>query len=141
MVARSGGTPDILVVMIDANAEGPNARRREVEALIDNAVIPRTVIGTPDPCVERWLLADPESFTALFDQEPGVPARNSPVNWKTVLVEALEAAGELVTQGGAEFSDEIVGVMDVYRAGRADATIRAFYEDLRAALRQTVADS
>jgi hypothetical protein len=136
MVARSGGTPDILVVMIDANAVGPNVRRREVEALIDTAAIPRTVIGTPDPCVERWLLADPESFTSLFDQQPGSPPRNSPVSWKTLLVDALEAAGELVTQGGAEFSDEIVEVMDIYRAGHADPTIRAFYDDLRAALRQ-----
>jgi hypothetical protein len=141
IVARSGGTPDILVVMIDANAVGPNARRHEIEALIDNAVIPRAVIGTPDPCVERWLLADPVSFASLFDQHPGLPGTSSRVNWKTLLVEALEAGGEVVTQGGAEFSDEIVQEMDIYRARRADPTIQAFYEDLRAALRQTGADT
>ncbi len=61
------------------------------------------------------------------------------MDWKTLLVEALEGAGELVTQGGAEFSDDIVA-MDIYRAGRADPTIRAFYEDLRATLRQADAD-
>lgn len=136
MVDRSGGTPDVLVVMIDANAVGPNARRREVETLIDHTIVPRTVIGTPDPCVERWLLADPESFASLFGQQPGVPTRNSRPNWKALLLEALERAGEVVTQGGAEFSDEIVRVMDIYRAGRVDPTIRAFDEDLRAALRQ-----
>jgi hypothetical protein len=106
IVARSGRSPDVLVVMIDANAVGPNTRRREVEAQIDHAVIPRTVIGTPDPCVERWLVSDPESFTSVFGQQPGSSRSNSRVNWKTVLIEALEAAGEYVTQGGAEFSDD-----------------------------------
>ena len=92
------------------------------------------------PQTLAWIVAEPESFTSLFGQQPGLPARNSRVDWKTLLVEALEGAGELVTQGGAEFSDEIVQAMDIYRAGRADPTIRAFYEDLRAALRQTDAD-
>jgi hypothetical protein len=91
MVARSGGTPDILVVMIDANAAGPNSRRREVEALIDNAVVPRTVIGTPDPWVERWLLADPESFTSLFDQQPDLPARNIRVTGRRSWLKRLRA--------------------------------------------------
>jgi hypothetical protein len=77
--------------MIDANAAGPNSRRREVEALIDNAVVPRTVIGTPDPCVERWLLADPESFTSLFDQQPDLPARNIRVTGRRSWLKRLRA--------------------------------------------------
>ena len=52
------------------------------------------------------------------------------------IVEALEATGEIVTQGGADFADEIVGAMDLYRAGRAVPSLGMFIDDLRAALRR-----
>jgi hypothetical protein len=44
-------------------------------------------------------------------------------------------AGEIVTGGGAEFADDIVEVMDLYRAGRAERSLRSFADDLRAALK------
>jgi hypothetical protein len=56
--------------------------------------------------------------------------------WKQRLVESLEAAGEIVTQGGAEFSEEIIEVMDFYRAGRTVPTLQTFADDVRSALIQ-----
>jgi hypothetical protein len=122
------------VVLIDANAAGPNRRRAEIAELIDPTVFPEIVLGTPDPCVERWLLADPVSFAERFGVQPPLGAVTDRKAWKTRLLDTLEAAGVIVVQGGAELADEIFEPMDFYRAGRTDPTIQAFTDELRAAL-------
>ncbi len=136
LVARRAGTPDLLVILIDANDVGPAARRSEIEDVLDTTVFPGFVIGTPNPCVERWLLADPASFSRIFGVQPIVGATNVGRAWKDRLIKALEAAGQIVMQGGAEFAEEIVEPMDFYQAGRSDPTIQGFTDDLRAALRR-----
>lgn len=136
LVRRRAGAPELFVVMIDANDIGPAVRRREVEEVLDPAVFPLHVVGTPDPCVERWLLADPTGFAARFGQQPQLGAVQDGREWKRRLVDALERAGQIVTQGGADYAAEIVDAMDIYRAGQADPTFRAFTDDVRAALRQ-----
>lgn len=136
LTAHRSGTPDLLVVLIDANAVGPAARRAEIEGILDTAVFPHHVIGTPNPCVERWLLADPVSFARTFGVQPDIGRPGNRNVWKIRLVEALEACGQIVVQGGAELSEEIVEAMDFYRAGRVDSTIRDFTDALRAALRR-----
>lgn len=135
-VSHRSGTPDLLVILVDANAVGPAARRAEIEEVLDSAVFPSYVIGTPDPCVERWLLSDPVSFTQTFGVQPVLGAPEADHTWKTRLMQALESAGQIVVQGGAELSDEIIAHMDFYRAGRSDPTIQTFTDDLRAALRR-----
>lgn len=134
-VAHRAGVPDLLVLLADANAVGAMARRGEVEKALDTSVFPRVVLGTPDPCVERWMLADPESFGRALGVQPDLGAIGRSVGWKARLVEALEATGAIVMQGGAEFAEEIFGAMDLYRAGRADPTLKAFTDDLRGELR------
>jgi len=51
------------------------------------------------------------------------------------MVDALRA-GEVVTGGGAEFADETVEVMDLYRAGHADRGLKRFLDEVSYALRQ-----
>lgn len=136
VIARRSGTPDLLVVLIDANDIGPAGRRSEIESVLDTTVFPGFVIGTPNPCIEQWLLADPTSFSKTFGLQPVVGATNSRRIWKDRLVKALEASGQIVMQGGAEFAEEIIEPMDFYRSGRADPTLQAFTDDLRAALRR-----
>ena len=136
---RQGGTPDVLVVMIDANAEGPQARRDQVERSGLQAVFPRRVIGTPDPCVEAWLLADPQSLADRYGRRPAASSSRDCDELKERLKTLLLDAGETVTQGGAEFADEIVGTMDLYRAGRSLPTLKRFVDELRASFRQHTA--
>jgi len=136
LLNREGGLPDLLVVIVDANLVGVAARRAEIEQAIDLNAIPAVALGVPDPCVERWLLADPESFSSRFGEEPELPGTTDCNDWKVALVEALERAGEIVTGGGGEFADEIVEVMDLYRAGKATRSLKLFTEDLRAALKR-----
>lgn len=133
---QGSGTPDLLVVVADGNDAGPNERQREVAEVIDPAVFPRYIVGAPDPYVERWLLADPVSFAQCFGQQPVLGTPHGRNGWKQRLVESLEAADEIVTQGGAEFAEDIIEAMDFYRAGRAVPTIQTFTDEVRSALTQ-----
>lgn len=135
LAASRSGMPDILVVLVDANAIGPATRRREVEDVLDPALFPRVVIGTPDPCVERWLLADPVSFAERFGVQPANEPVRRRADWKTRLADALRRAGRILTQGGSEYADEIVEAMDLHRASR-EPSLGRFLDELRAALRQ-----
>lgn len=141
-VIRGGGTvPDLLVVLADANDVGTAERRRELEAVIDNAVFPAVVVGTPDPYVERWLLADPVSFAARFGVQPDLRIGSGREAWKTRLEHALGEAGEFVIHGGAEFATEIFDVMDFYGAGHQAPELRTFTDELRAAFRLLTQDA
>lgn len=135
-VRRQPGTPDMVVVLADANAAGPAARRQEVEGVGLDAIVPDVVIGTPDPCIEAWFLADPQAIAARFEVPAPDPSGGDADSLKRELVATISAAGEVVTQGGAEFADEIVEAMDPYRAGRGAPTLKRFLADLRAALRR-----
>ncbi|HEX4116050.1 MAG TPA: hypothetical protein VHY18_09280 [Solirubrobacteraceae bacterium] len=132
---NGSGIPDLLVVMADGNDAGPRERHREVADVIDQSVFPRYIVGAPDPYVERWLLADPVSFAQRFGCQPVLGTPHNHEGWKQRLVATLEEAGEIVTQGGAEFAEEIIDVMDFYRAGQTVPTIQAFADDVRSALR------
>jgi hypothetical protein len=134
-ISHRPGTPDTLVVLADSNSAGPTARRREIEEIDLDKVFPVWVIGTPDPCVEAWLLADPTSLSTMFGHQPGTPASSDADELKRLLKAYLEDADEVVTQGGVEFADEIVVAMDLYRAGKAEPTLKRFLDDLQAALR------
>lgn len=134
LISRRPGAPDLLVILIDANAEGPSVRRTEIISILDESIFPEFVIGTPNPCVERWLLADPVSFVDIFGVQPEIGPAKTRDAWKKRLVSTLELAGQIVVQGGAEFAPEIIEVMDFYRAGKSDSTIRSFTDDLRAVL-------
>lgn len=126
----------MLIVMVDANRVGGAARRQEIADAIDESVFPAVVVGTPDPCVERWLLADPVAFAERFGVEPDVANARTGADWKRELVEALGRAGEIVTQGGAEFADEILSNTNFYRAGRSVPSISDFTDEVRRALRR-----
>lgn len=135
LLLAAPGLPDVLVVMADANDVGTAARRHLIEVVLDRERLLHVVIGTPNPCVERWLLADLESFSSQFGVQPAnTPASDRDV-WKTRLASALEDAKRVVTQGGSEYADEIVGAMDLYRAGQIEPSLGAFISELRAALR------
>lgn len=55
--------------------------------------------------------------------------------YKTVLARAIVEAGHPPTLGGIEFAREIVEAMDLYRAGRAEASLKHFVDVAIARLR------
>lgn len=136
VLRNTSGAPDLLVVMVDANDVGVAGRRREVESALDAALFPEVVVAVPDPYVERWFLADPASFRELLGGSPPEGSPRSRVDWKERLVTTLEGAGEIVTQGGAEFADDIVGAMNQAPAGQTVPSLGTFFSDVHAALRR-----
>jgi len=136
LLSLTAGLPDVLVILVDANAVGVAARRREVADIVEGSSFPSVVVGVPDPCVERWYLDDPQSFAERFGQVERLPADSPCDEWKRELVDAFERAGEIVITAGAEFAEEIVDGMELYRAGRADHSLRDFVDDLRAAFKR-----
>lgn len=132
-------SPDLIVAAIDGNcttfrkkmAEIANATRAEFRG--------RLIAACPDPHVERWFLADPESFHVIVGHRPSVGRRKCERNhYKRLLADAVRKGNQPATLGGIEFATELVDGMDLYRAGKNDASLRNFVEELRAGLRGPV---
>lgn len=135
--ALRGELPDLLVVATDGNCAKFAARRAEVRGVVTGPLADRLIAGCPDPHVERWYLADPDSFELVVGYRPQHFRRKCERGYdKRVLAEAVRGGGNPPTLGGIEFAAELVASMDLYRAGRNDRSLRAFLDDLRAKLRR-----
>lgn len=131
---RPAGAPDVLVVGVDANCNGWNRARMAVQETLRPGT--EAVIACPDPHVERWYLADSASLAAAFNVKAAVPKRKCGRDeYKQLLVKALLSGGNAVTLGGVEWADEIVEAMDLFRAGKAEPSLRHFVDDLRRRLK------
>lgn len=96
----------------------------------------RLVVASPDPHVERWYLADPESFKAVVGQRPAVGKKKcARDHYKRVLAKTVRQAGHPATLGGIEFAPDLVEGMDLHRAGRGNHSLKAFLDGLRGKLR------
>lgn len=128
--------PDLLVIAIDANCNRFNDARRTIEATIETPFRARAIVACPDPHVERWYLADPTSFAEAVGIRPKVGRKKCERDhYKTILSRVVVVAGHPPTLGGIEFAREIVGVMHLYRAGKAEASLKHFLDDTTARLR------
>ncbi len=129
--------PDMLIVAIDGNCTTFAKKRTEIQTTVRVPSFDRLVVACPDPHVERWYLADPNSFQSVVGQRPIVSREKCMRDYyKKALTRAVREAGHPVTLGGIEFAPELVAAMDLHRAGRTDHSLRAFVDELRAKLRQ-----
>ena len=128
--------PDLIVVGIDGNCTTAAKKRKEIEEATDQSLLGRMVSACPDPHVERWYLADPDSFHAIVGYRPTVGRKKcARDHYKRLLSDAVRNAGHPPTLGGIEFAGEIAQGLDWYRAGKADGSFGSFVEDLRKGLR------
>jgi hypothetical protein len=131
------GLPDLVVVGIDGNCTTFARKRDEIRDATEQSFQDRLVAACPDPHVERWYLADPDSFHVVVGHRPTVGRKKCiRDHYKSVLADAVRQAGHPPTLGGIEFAAELVTAMDLYRAGRNDRSLRAFVDDLRGKFRQ-----
>ena len=129
--------PDLLIVAIDANCSSFATARGEIEAAIDPRLQETAVVACPDPHVERWYLADPDSFMEVVGVRPQPGKRKCERDvYKEMLSRAIVRAGHPPTLGGVEFAREIVEAMDLFRAGKLESSLRHFVEDAKALLRR-----
>ena len=132
---------DIVVVAIDGNCSTPTVARRRIQDATVPMLKDRLVIACPDPHMERWYVADPESFETTVGHHPSVGRKKCVRDhYKQVLKTAIRQAGHPDTLGGVEFAPELVEDMNLYQAGRRDSSLKAFLDDLRAKLRQVTRD-
>ncbi len=137
---RSGASSipaDLVVVAIDGNCSTFAAARKRLQDAAIAMVRDRLVVACPDPHVERWYVADPQSFESIVGYRPSVGSRKcARDHYKKILVSAIAQGCHPVALGGVEFGPELVEVMDLYRAGRNDSSLKAFVDDLRTELRR-----
>lgn len=130
------GIPDLLVIVIDGNCDGWNAARQTVQRAVDGNVFPASVVGCPDPHVERWCIADPTAFQAVVEGPPlPDPGKCERALYKNLLRDSIRAAGQPIITSEMEYAPDIVAAMDLFRAGRAQPSLGHFIEALRATLR------
>lgn len=127
--------PDVVIVGIDGNCTTFTKKRQEVSAATQPGFADRVVAACPDPHVERWYLADPDSFETVVGCRPTVAKKKcARDHYKRLLAEAVQNAGHPPTLGGVEFAREIANGMDLYRGGKNDRSFKAFLDDLRSKL-------
>ena len=132
----SGGPADLVVVGIDGNCSTFTSARDEIQRAARPTFTDRLVVACPDPHVERWYLADAQSFNAVVGAQPRIGARKcARDHYKQILADSIQRAGHPATLGGIEFAPELAAAMNLYRAGRNTASLKAFLDDLRAKLR------
>lgn len=135
-VDDSNCLPDLIVVAIDSNCQKFKAAKESIVNSIESEFIDRTVIACPDPHIERWFLADPESFARIIGTNPSFKKKKCERDYyKKILSKAITDSGYPVTLGGIEFAKDIVEGMDMYRAGRQDRSLKHFLDDLKSHLR------
>jgi hypothetical protein len=122
--------PDLVCIAIDANCKRWNRARRDIEKTIQTRFTQRAIIACPDPHIERWYLADPDSFAQVVGVRPKVGKRKCERDrYKAILSKAIVDAGHPATLGGIEFAQELVADMDLYRAGKAEASLKHFLDE------------
>lgn len=94
-------------------------------------------MACPDPHVELWYLANPQGLGSALGANVSLPRKKCQRDrYKKLLVDALRQAGRIVRLGGAEFAEEIVSAMDLYRAAKNAPSLGSFIDDVRSVLRR-----
>ena len=128
--------PDLLIAGIDGNCSTFARAKKTIVAATHAPFSDGLVVACPDPHVERWYLADPESFKDIVGHRPTIAKRKCVRDYyKDALAKVVRKAGHPATLGGIEFAQELVERMDLYRAGRNERSLKAFVDDLRGRLR------
>lgn len=131
-----GTSPDFIIVGIDANGAGWHARRNEVLAAVAPEWNGRVVVVCPDPHLERWIFTDSAAFRSVVGVgPPGPPTGTGKDRWKNLLSQTLANAGVTTLVDEYDIVPDLVDELDLHRAGRSEASLRAAIADVRGALR------
>lgn len=129
-------TPDLVVIASDSNCSPYSSAYKGLVTATGETLKNKTVIACPDPHIERWYMADPQSFQQVIGAHPKVGKKKCDRDrYKTILARAISDGGHPATLGGAEFGAELVAALDLYRAGKNEKTLKHFIDGTRKALR------
>jgi len=132
-----GTPPDLLIVAIDGNCSPWTETRKRIDRVTEAIHKEQLVTACPDPHIERWYLADPESFQRVVGWRPQVgPEKCEREHYKRLLANAISNGGHPETLGGIEFARELAAKMDLYRAGKTVPSLKAFVDAISSRLRR-----
>jgi hypothetical protein len=130
--------PPVLVVAIDGNCMGYNAKAHEIKTRVEKYdYAGQLVCAVPDPHIERWYMVDPPGFQSAIESKlmPQLPAYKCEKGlYKRILKEAFKQADIIPLLGGAEYAEDIVAKMDLYKAQKEDGALKVFVDQLKQAL-------
>lgn len=130
------GLPDLIVVARDSNCRGLSETQNEIEEVVGH-LSSLTLILTPDPHIERWLLLDSRAFKSVLGQGCSAPDEKCDRDrYKNLLAEAVRESGVNPSPGGVEYADDIVRAMDLDRMITADDSLGRCIQSLRQRFRQ-----
>jgi hypothetical protein len=128
--------PDLFLVGIDGNCATRAEKRKEITARTRSEFEGRLVIACPDPHIEKWYMADPDSFHQVVGARPGVGAgKCERGHYRQLLASKVREAGHPSTLGGIEWAEDLAAELDLYRAGKNDPALGAFLDELKSSLR------
>ena len=129
--------PALMVVAIDGNCSSFKKIRRGIRRATRDPFLHMLVTACPAPHIERWNLADPQSFRTVVGTQPKVSRRKCARDqYKQLLANAIARAGHPPTLRSVEFARELAEEMNLFRAGKNDSSFKAFVRDLREGLRR-----
>ena len=129
---------DVLLIAQDANRRGFYAISRELRDILETGGYHgTTVLAVPDPYIEAWYLADPQSLQTLTGSARALrtPRRGSrDRRYKDELSAIIAELSKDIRTNDDEFANDIVSAMNLYRAGRNVPSLGNFINELRSAL-------
>ena len=134
---QSKGTisaPARIVVGIDANCTGSHDKQQDILNRTYEEYRPLVLTACPDPHIEKWYMVDPESFHQVVGATPNIKQGKCDRDYyKNALAEAVREAEHPPVLTGIDFARELVEAMDLFRAEKADASLKQFLRDARSA--------
>lgn len=129
-------SPDLIVVAIDSNCSTLSQTRDEILHATNADYQHLLICACPDPHIERWYMADIDSFYRVIGHQPRLGRVKCERDYyKQILGQAIKEGGHPASLGGIEFASELANNMNLYRAGKSNASLKAFLDDLRKKLR------
>jgi len=87
----------------------------------------------PDPHIERWMLADSNSFQQVFGRGCTLPAiKCAKDEYKRLLRKEIRDSGIDALLGGEEYAEDIVDHMDLSRMEIQEPSLGHFLKALKA---------
>lgn len=137
IVAGRESKPDLIVVATDSNCKGLNERLKAIAGKVPQALKELVACAVPSPHIERWLLLDSAAFKEVLGrgcEAPDMKCRRD--RYKQLLANAVRDAGVRPLLGGMEYSNDIIGRIDLERAAQHDDSFGRCLKELRRFFKQ-----
>ena len=127
---------DCIVLGSDGNCNGLNKKRQSLEKNLRPLDLPQTIIlAIPNPHIERWYMLDSKALSeavgeSVMDHAPRQKCEKG--HYKQLLKDAIQSAGVVPLQGGAEYGGEIAKSLDLYKVSKSEPGFAYFEEQVRA---------